>query len=156
MTKAEENARRAMRQRQDHAMENAEDYVELIQDLQQEIGAAHKSDIATRLGVSHVTVHKTINRLKSIGLVNAESYRAVSLTEEGKKLAEESRRRHQLVLHFLQHLGVPQAAAEEDAEGIEHHVSKDTLKAMRRFIKAMEKDGAFTQSGAEKKGGKDK
>lgn len=123
----------AARQRIDHAQENAEDYVELIDDLQREIGAAHKTDIAARLGVSHVTVHKTIKRLKSLGLVNAESYRAVSLTAKGLHLAEQSRARHQVVLRFLEQLGVPREVAEEDAEGIEHHVSPQTLDAMERF-----------------------
>lgn len=131
-------------------MENAEDYVELISDLQREIGAAHKSDIAARLGVSHVTVHKTINRLKALGLVNAESYRAVSLTQDGAKLAEESRGRHQLVLRFLKALGVPQQAAEEDAEGIEHHVGDETLKAMTRFCQAMERDGEYARNASKK------
>jgi DtxR family manganese transport transcriptional regulator len=123
----------AARQRRDHASENAEDYVELISNLTSQIGAAHKSDIAERLGVSHVTVHKTINRLKSLGLVTAERYRAVALTEKGQRLASEARERHETVFGFLRALGVPQKAAEEDAEGIEHHVGPETLSAMRRF-----------------------
>jgi len=124
-------------------MENAEDYVELIADLQVEVGAAHKSDIARRLGVSHVTVHKTINRLRTLGLVHAESYRAVALTEAGARLARESRERHDLVLRFLDHLGVSRAAAVEDAEGIEHHVGPETLDRMRAFCRAMEGPGSY-------------
>ena len=132
-----------VRQRSDHAAENAEDYVELIADLQVEVGAAHKSDIARRLGVSHVTVHKTINRLKSLGLVQAESYRAVALTDEGAAMARESRARHELVLKFLRALGVPKEPAELDAEGIEHHVSPETLKVMEKFCRAVERDGVY-------------
>lgn len=131
------------RQRADHAQENAEDYVELIADLQAELGAAHKSDIARRLGISHVTVHKTINRLKALGLVQAESYRAVALTDAGRALAEESRARHDLVLRFLRALGVPRKPAEHDAEGIEHHVSPETLRRMEKFCAAIERDGCF-------------
>ena len=133
------------RQRSDHAQENAEDYVELISDLLREVGAAHKSDMAERRGVSHVTVHKTIKRLKTLGLVNAESYRAVSLTEEGEALAEEVRARHELVLRFLRNLGVAAETAEIDAEGIEHHVSEETLSRMQAFCESMEKDGTFTR-----------
>lgn len=136
----------ATRQRSDHAMENAEDYVELIDDLQKEIGAAHKSDIAVRLGVSHVTVHKTIKRLKTMGLVHAEAHRAVSLTEEGKALATEARERHQLVLRFLGHLGISKDAAEYDAEGLEHHLGKETEKAFRKFCESMEKNGSYTRA----------
>lgn len=133
----------ASRQRRDHATENAEDYVELIAGLTREIGAAHKSDIAARLGVSHVTVHKTINRLRALGLVTAESYRAVALTEAGARLAAEAHRRHELVLRFLLALGVPDAAAREDAEGIEHHAGPETLRCMTRFCEAIEADGSF-------------
>jgi DtxR family manganese transport transcriptional regulator len=136
----------ATRQRSDHAMENAEDYVELIDDLQKEIGAAHKSDIATRLGVSHVTVHKTIKRLKSMGLVHAEAHRAVSLTETGRALAYVARERHQLLLRFLGHLGVSKEEAENDSEGLEHHLGKETEKAMRKFCESMEKNGSYTRA----------
>lgn len=131
------------RQRADHAQENAEDYVELIDDLHSEMGAAHKSDIAERLGVSHVTVHKTIKRLKTLGLVNAESYRAVSLTDEGVRMAQRARSRHRLVLRFLGHLGVPAEEAEIDAEGLEHHVGPATLARMTEFCKTMEKEGRY-------------
>lgn len=142
--------RTAARQRADHAAENAEDYVELIADLTREIGAAHKSDIAARLGVSHVTVHKTIKRLRDLGLVHAESYRAVALTEEGERLAREARERHNLVLRFLEHLGVPRQAAEVDAEGIEHHLGVETARAFERFCGAMEKDGAYRRPQSKK------
>lgn len=139
------------RTRSDHAQENAEDYVELIGDLQEEFGAAHKSDIAARLGVSHVTVHKTIKRLKTLGLVNAENYRAVSLTQEGARLADESRARHQLVLRFLAHLGVADEAAEIDAEGLEHHLGEETLARIQRFCDAMEQKGEWKSSDARRK-----
>ena len=58
----------------------------------------------------------------------------IFLTDQGRKLAEESRRRHQIVLDFLLSLGIPETVARSDAEGIEHHVSKETLAA---FQKAM-------------------
>lgn len=63
-----------------------------------------------------------------------EPYRSIFLTEEGKSLAEHARERHDLVLRFLLALGVPQEVADVDAEGIEHHVSAQTLDAMRRFV----------------------
>jgi DtxR family manganese transport transcriptional regulator len=144
----------ASRQRSDHATENAEDYVELILQLHEEIGAAHKSDIAARLGVSHVTVHKTIKRLKALGLVNAESYRAVSLTAAGTELARQCKERHDLVLRFLGHLGVTPEAAERDAEGIEHHLSEETMGAMTRFCHAMEKKGSFARQSPRRAGGR--
>jgi DtxR family manganese transport transcriptional regulator len=61
-------------------------------------------------------------------------HRSIFLTESGRKLAEESRRRHLTVLDFLRSLGVPESVAQSDAEGIEHHVSKETLAAFRRHL----------------------
>lgn len=121
------------RTRADHARELAEDYVELIDDLVAETGEARAVDVADRLGVSHVTVTKTLGRLKRDGLVTAQPYRSIFLTPAGKKLAEQARKRHALVLAFLLKLGVPKKDAAADAEGIEHHISPATLNAMKRF-----------------------
>lgn len=127
------------RTRSDHAREVAEDYVELIDDLIRDCGEARAVEIARRLGVSTVTVTNTVNRLKRDGLVRSEPYRAVFLTQEGKRLAQAARKRHRLVLDFLIALGVPSDDAEIDAEGIEHHLSPATLSAMRRFLRARRK-----------------
>lgn len=121
------------RTRSDHATELAEDYVEAIDDLVQEKGACRVTDLARRFGVSHVTVNRTIGRLQRDGLVDTEPYAPVSLTAQGKKLADASRRRHQIVLRFLLALGVSEETARIDAEGIEHHVSPETLKKMQKF-----------------------
>lgn len=114
--------------------ELAEDYVELIDDLIREKGEARSVDIARVLGVSHVTVSKTINRLKDAGLARSEPYRSIFLTERGRRLASQSRERHRIVTDFLLALGVPGKAANMDAEGIEHHASDATLEAMQRFL----------------------
>jgi DtxR family manganese transport transcriptional regulator len=125
---------RFQRTRQDHSRENAEDYVELIDALIRETGEARAVDLAERLGVSHVTVSKTIQRLQREGLVTTQPYRSIFLTDEGRKIAESSQARHELVLRFLKSIGVSEEIAEVDAEGIEHHVSLETLDAMRRFV----------------------
>ncbi len=122
------------RTRQDHAQELSEDYVELIDTLIREKGEARAVDLAARLGVTHVTVTKTIRRLKAEGLVTSEPYRSIFLTTDGQKLANHSRKRHEIVLDFLLALGVPEVIASVDSEGIEHHVSPRTLDAMKRFI----------------------
>jgi len=113
-----------------------EDYVELIADLLATSGEARPTDVARRLGVSHVTVIKTISRLKREGLATGRPYRGVFLTETGQALAERMRARHRLVVDILIALGVPAEAAEADAEGIEHHVSELTLKAFARFLQS--------------------
>jgi DtxR family manganese transport transcriptional regulator len=122
------------RTRQEHSQELAQDYVEMIAELIGTHGEARVIDLAARLGVTHVTVGRTVRRLQRDGLVTARPYRAIFLTESGRKLAEESRRRHEIVLEFLKSLGVPDAVAQSDAEGIEHHVSRETLAAFCRRL----------------------
>ncbi len=111
-----------------------EDYAELIADLLATDGEARPTDIARRLGVSHATAIKAIGRLKREGLATARPYRGVFLTEAGQALARRSRARHRLVVDLLLAIGVPREAAEQDAEGIEHHVSEATLEAFGRFL----------------------
>lgn len=112
-----------------------EDYAELIADLLAADGEARPTDIARRLGVSHATAINNIARLKREGLATARPYRGVFLTEAGEKLATKVHARHRLVVDLLQAVGVPTEAAEQDAEGIEHHVSEATLRAFSRFLK---------------------
>ena len=116
--------------------ELVEDYVELIADLLDDGGEARQVDIAARLGVAQPTVAKMLIRLDEEGLISRKPYRGVFLTDEGRALAEESRRRHQIVETFLCCLGVNPDIARLDAEGIEHRVSDETLEAFQRFVAA--------------------
>lgn len=122
------------RVRHAHQSENAEDYVELIADLIEVNGEARVVDLSKRLGISHATVNKTIARLKKEGLVISEPYRSLFLTDEGQKLAQACKERHIIVVKFLKSIGVSDDVAEMDAEGVEHHVSKETLDAFQRYI----------------------
>lgn len=124
------------RTRTAHRSGTAEDYVELIADLIDQHGTARAVDIAARLGVTQATVASTVARLQRDGLVDHQPYRSVFLTENGRQLAEVVRRRHRLVVTFLRALGVSEQTAERDAEGIEHHVSDETLSAFVRFVEA--------------------
>lgn len=114
--------------------ELVEDYVELIADLIDDGGEARQVDIAARLGVAQPTVAKSLKRLAEDGLIVQRPYRGVFLTETGRALAEDSRRRHQIVETFLQALGVSPDTARMDAEGIEHRVSEETLAAFSRYV----------------------
>lgn len=112
-----------------------EDYVELIADLIEDGNEARQVDIAARLGVAQPTVAKMLARLTAEGLVTRKRYRGVFLTEAGLKVAQESRERHQTVVAFLISLGVCEETARIDAEGIEHHVSVETLEAFRKTMR---------------------
>ena len=108
--------------------------MEVIADLTATTGEARAVDLARRLGVSHVTVIRTVARLQRDGYVSTQPYRAIFLTARGAQLAEDSRRRHEIVLEFLKSLGIPEHAAQNDAEGIEHHVSPETLATFQRHL----------------------
>ena len=122
------------RTRADHQAEISEDYVELIAELIDEKGEARGTDIALRLGVANATVVKTLKRLQDQGLVTQEPYRAIFLSADGWKMAEDGKRKHEIVEKFLLAIGVPEAIARIDSEGMEHHVSAETLRAMARFL----------------------
>jgi len=125
--------------RQAHQMEATEDYAELIDDLIQTHGEARLVDLAERLGISQPTASKTIARLQRDGYVKSEPYRSIFLTEKGKELAEKARARHNLVYEFLVCIGVPDEIAQRDSEGVEHHVSVETLDAFQRIIDSQSK-----------------
>jgi DtxR family manganese transport transcriptional regulator len=120
--------------RRDHATEVAEDYVEAVSDIVHERGECRVRDLSEMMGVSHVTVTRTVARLQRDGLLMTAPYRPIELTARGARLAAASRKRHQLVLEFLLALGVPDEDARHDAEGIEHHVGSATLDRMERFL----------------------
>ena len=115
--------------------ELVEDYVELIADLIDDGGEARAVDIAARLGVTKPTVNKMLKRLQVEELITQRPYRAIFLTEAGRELAEESRKRHHIVESFLLSIGVSPDTARADAEGMEHHVSDETLKIFEKLVK---------------------
>ena len=122
------------RVREAHRSEVAEDYVELIADLLDVNGEARATDLASHLGVAPATVNNTIQRLIGQGLVVSKPYRSIFLTDKGQALADAARERHVLVRDFLLWIGVDSDTAEGDAEGIEHHVSDETLHAFARML----------------------
>ena len=110
-----------------------EDYVEAIQEILQNKGDVKNADLAQHFGVSQATVNKNLKRLINFKLAKSEPYRSIFLTEEGEKLATQSKEKHEIVYNFLIKLGVSRKIAENDSEGIEHHVSDETLKLMKKF-----------------------
>ena len=128
-----ESAAKFDRIRRAHQSEVAEDYVEMIADLIVETGEARTVDLAARFGVTSPTVNAIIQRLQREDLVETRPYRSIFLTEAGQALAKEARARHRIVRDFLVAIGVPETIAEEDAEGIEHHVSAETLTVFAKI-----------------------
>lgn len=137
LTGAERRAAAFRRMREAHRTEMAEDYVELIADLIAGNGEARLADLAEHVGVTSATAAKVVQRLQRLGLVQSRPYRSIFLTEQGQAVADSSRARHRVVQDFLRALGIDDMTAEADAEGIEHHVSADTLAAFARMTEAI-------------------
>ena len=129
----EESSNRFFQVRSARNTETAEDYTEMISDLIQETGEARAVDLAERFGVTSPTVNSTIRRLVKEGLVESKPYRSIFLTDKGQKLADFCKKRHQIVYDFLLSIGVDKDVAKNDAEGLEHHVSNETLKVFESF-----------------------
>lgn len=131
----ESEAERFRHSRAARRMALTEDYVELIADLTK--GAqgrpARAVDLVGRLGVAQPTVAKALARLRREGFVVQAESRGIALTPAGQQLAVKAKERHRVVVRFLERLGVSPAVAERDAEGIEHHVSEETLRAFAAF-----------------------
>ena len=140
MNEPQRIAKRHRHTRKDHASETAEDYVEAVFEIIESAGACRVVDLAKRFDVSHVTVTRIISRLQKEGYVTTEPYRPIELTSSGQKLAKDSKARHDIVFNFLVSLGVPNEIAEIDAEGLEHHVSDQTLKIFQQYLKKQSND----------------
>lgn len=134
---AEVHAQMFARLREAHATEVLEDYVEMIADLIDGEGEARAVDLSERFGVTAATVNSTVKRLERHGYVTSKPYRAIFLTDKGRELAGRCRERHRLVFTFLLALGVEHDVAAADAEGMEHHVSEETLAAFERYLKTV-------------------
>ena len=140
MSEVTEQKRRAaafLRMREAHRNEAAEDYVELVGDLIAATGEARLTDLAAHLGVSAATASKVVQRLQLAGLLECRPYRSILLTERGQAVAAASRHRHAIVREFLRAIGVSDSTSEADAEGMEHHVSDETLAALARTTRAL-------------------
>lgn len=124
------------RTRHDHASETAEDYVEAIEEIIDDHGLCRVTDLASQFGVSHVTALKNVRRLERDDFAITEPRKPITLTKKGRRLAKSCRERHATVYRFLRAIGVSKKTAEFDSEGIEHHVSPETLRKMRLLAKS--------------------
>ncbi len=110
-----------------------EDYLERILELVNTKGYARVVDIAERLGISQASVTNMVQRMDAEGLINYEKYRGLTLSTSGRTLASEIALRHGVLTDFLALLGVDEKTILHDVEGMEHHVSPQTLDAIRNL-----------------------
>ena len=107
-----------------------EDYLERILELINSKGYARVIDIAAALHISQASVTNMVQRLDAEGLLKYEKYRGLVLTESGAKLARKIAHRHKLLTDFLKLLGLKEDVIYRDVEGMEHHISVPTLRAI--------------------------
>jgi len=107
-----------------------EDYLERILELINSKGYARVIDIAAALKISQASVTNMVQRLDAEGLLKYEKYRGLILTAAGRKLARRIAQRHKLLTEFLRLLGVEDRVIDQDVEGMEHHISPSTLRAI--------------------------
>jgi len=107
-----------------------EDYLERILELINAKGYARVVDIAAALKISQASVTNMVQRLDAEGLLKYEKYRGLILTTSGKNLARQIAHRHRLLTDFLKLLGLSDRVIYHDVEGMEHHISLPTLRAI--------------------------
>lgn len=122
--------------------QSAEDYLERIQELIQEKGYARMVDIASSLKVRQASVTSMVQKLGDLGYVNYVKYRGLVLTDKGRGVADKIQRRHETLTRFFSLLGLDAETQQEDIEGIEHHLSPDTVECLADLAKFLEENPA--------------
>ena len=122
-----------------------EDYLERILELINTKGYARVVDIAQSLEISQASVTNMIQRLDAEGLLHYEKYRGLVLTTAGETLARNITRRHELLTDFLKLLGVDEKVIYHDVEGMEHHISPPTLRAIEALTDQLARQPALLQ-----------
>ena len=111
-----------------------EDYLEVISELVELKGYANTLDISRYLTVSAPSVTKMLQKLAEGGYLEYEKYRGINLTPKGSALADAVRQKHGTLLEFFRMLGISHEIANQDVEGIEHHLNPQTIKQLRKFV----------------------
>lgn len=111
-----------------------EDYLEIISELVELKGYATTLDISRYMNVSAPSVTKMLRRLDENGLLEYEKYHGINLTNKGSQIAEGIRQKHGILLEFFEILGIRDNTANQDIEGMEHHLNAKTIKQLRKFI----------------------
>ena len=111
-----------------------EDYVELVYIIQNKKEKVHTSDIASAFDINPASVTEIFQKLSDEGYINYEKYTGVTLTEKGRKIAMNTKKKHETLKNFLILLGVDEKIADEDACKIEHNINQKTMGKLRKFV----------------------
>ncbi len=120
-----------------------EDYLERILELINSKGYARVVDIASGLNISQASVTNMVQRLDAEGLLKYEKYRGLVLTTAGETLARNITHRHHLLTDFLKLFGIDDHVIHHDVEGMEHHISPPTLRAIEALNSHLQRQPAL-------------
>jgi len=111
-----------------------EDYLEVIAELVELKGYATTLDISRFMNVSPPSVTKMLQKLDEKKYLEYEKYHGINLTNMGRQVADTIRRKHSTLLEFFEILNVGKGIANQDTEGLEHHLNDKTIRRLRKFI----------------------
>ena len=111
-----------------------EDYLEVIAELVELKGYATALDISRFMNVSPPSVTKMLQKLDEKKYLEYEKYHGINLTNMGKQVADTIRRKHSTLLEFFEVLNVGKEIANQDTEGLEHHLNPKTIRQLRKYI----------------------
>jgi Mn-dependent DtxR family transcriptional regulator len=126
--------------------QSAEDYLERIHELIQEKGYARVVDIASSLEVKQASVTSMVQKLAELGYLKYEKYRGLLLTEKGRAVACRIKKRHQTLSRFFSLFGLNEQTQQQDIEGIEHHLSAETVEVLASLAKFFEDNPKMLQA----------
>lgn len=122
-----------------------EDHIEQIYLLIEHKGYARVSDIAEALSVLPSSVTKMVQKLDKDGYLVYEKYRGLTLTPKGQKLGKRLVQRHDLLEQFLRLIGVDEERIYDDVEGIEHHLSWNSIDRIADLVQLLEEEPQMTK-----------
>ena len=122
-----------------------EDHIEQIYQLIEQKGYARVSDIAEALEVLPSSVTKMVQKLDKDGYLHYEKYRGLTLTPKGNKLGKKLVKRHDLLENFLRLAGVSEELIYQDVEGIEHHLSWNSINRIADLVQVLEENPQFIE-----------
>ncbi len=112
-----------------------EDYLESIYHIEASKGAARAKDIAVAMKVKNASVTQALRSLSEKKLVNYAPYEVITLTDQGRQIALDVVRRHEILEKFLsQVLGFPFEEADRNACLMEHSINRPILDRLIKFV----------------------
>lgn len=110
-------------------------YLECILRLSKEKGNVRAIDVGEYMGYSKPSVSRAVKHLKEGGLIEVGENGFITLTDEGRGIAEKIYERHTVLSGFLEGIGVLKERAAEDACRIEHVISDESFEAIKALMK---------------------